>query len=108
MSHAQKPIVSSGNVFADLGVPNPEAELTKARLAEVVRRLIEANNLTQKEAAARMGTGQPKVSAIMGGKLTGFTADRLLEFIQRLECDVEITITQGQKRRGKVSVTCSV
>ena len=106
MDQSEEPILSSGNVFADLGLDNAEEKLTKAQLGRAIRCLIREGNMTQEEAARRMGTTQPKVCAIMGGKMVGFTADRLLEYIKRLDYDVDITISKStqEQSRGKVRV----
>jgi len=67
----------SANVFADLGLPNPDEALAKAGLAQAIAETIERRGLTQEEAARIMGLDQPKVSAIVRGRLTGFAQDRL-------------------------------
>ena len=84
--------MGSGNVFADLGVKNAQEALDKSRLARSIRRQIQARGLTQAQAAKLMGTTQPKVSAILGGKLREFTLDRLIRFNRALQCQVEIVI----------------
>ncbi|HEX6371717.1 MAG TPA: helix-turn-helix transcriptional regulator [Longimicrobium sp.] len=82
----------SGNVFADLGLPEPEGALAKARLAQAIAETIDRRGLTQEEAAKIMGLDQPKVSAIVRGRLAGFTQDRLTRCVLALGNDVEITI----------------
>jgi predicted XRE-type DNA-binding protein len=59
----------SGNVFADLGLPEPEEELTKRQFASHIRQATERQHLTQIAAAGLMGIGQPEVSAILDGRL---------------------------------------
>jgi predicted XRE-type DNA-binding protein len=81
-----------GNVFADLGLPNPEEALAKAGLAQAIAETIDRQGLTQDEAARIMGLDQPKVSAIVRGRLSGFTQDRLTRCVLALGNDVEITI----------------
>ena len=83
---------SSGNVFADLGLPEPEEELAKAQLASHIRRTIERRHLSQTAAAALMGIDQPKVSALMNGRIDNFSSERLMRLPIRLGQDVEITI----------------
>ena len=73
--------VSSGNVFADLGVPNPEEALAKAELAHKIIVLIRERGLTQVQAAKLLGIDQPKVSALIRGRLTGFSLERLMRFL---------------------------
>jgi len=83
---------SSGNVFEDLGFPDPEMRLAKARLAQHIARLIKAQGLTQQQAADGLGVDQPKVSAILRGRLGDFAPERLIRFIVRLNQDVVISI----------------
>jgi predicted XRE-type DNA-binding protein len=74
----------SGNVFADLGIPNPELALAKAGLVQRIRELISARKLTQSEAAEILGIDQPKVSALVRGRVEGYTLDRLFRFLNAL------------------------
>lgn len=83
---------SSGNVFADLGFAEPEEELTKAELASQLRQVIQRRRLTQVAAAALMGIDQPKVSALLNGRLANFSTDRLLRLLTSLGQDVEIVV----------------
>ena len=97
---------SSGNVFADLGVPEPEEELAKAQLASRIREVIRRSRLTQAAAAALMGVDQPKVSAVLNGRLANFSSGRLLRFLTRLGQDVEIVVKAKPRRRplGRIRV----
>ena len=110
MEDNTSPVLVSSNIFADLNVPNAEEELEKAQLGSAIRSIVQANGWTQEEAAKQMGTSQPKVSQIIGGKLSGFTADRLLKYVRALECDVEIRITRkpANREHGSVTVVCTV
>ena len=92
-----KPI--AGNIFADLGCAKPEEELAKAQLASRVRQIIERRHLTQAAAAALMGIDQPKVSALLNGRLANFSSGRLMRFLTALGQDVEIVVKT--KRRGR-------
>jgi predicted XRE-type DNA-binding protein len=80
-------IISSGNVFADLGLPNPEEALAKAELAQKIIVLIRKRGLTQIQAAKVLGVDQPKVSALTRGQLSGFSLERLMRFLLRLGQD---------------------
>jgi len=84
--------ISSGNVFADLGVPHPEEALAKAQLARAICLLIEKEGLTQKAIAMRLGIDQPKVSALVRGRLADFSTDRLLRFLLSLGYNVKINV----------------
>ena len=72
---------SSGNVFADLGLPNSDEMLVKAELVSKIGEIIETRNLTQMDAAEILGIDQPKVSALIRGKLAGFSTERLFRFL---------------------------
>lgn len=83
----------SGNVFADLGLPDPEEHMLKAQLAVQIRRFIEEKGWTQTEAAQAVGLDQPKVSNLLRGRLAGFSVDRLLSVLNRLGHNVEVRIS---------------
>ena len=82
----------SGNVFADLGIPDAEAELVKAQLTFQVAKRIKALGLTQTAAANRLGISQPDVSRLMKCRPTGFSTDRLLALLTALDIDVDIVL----------------
>lgn len=83
---------SSGNVFADLGLANSEELLIKAELARQITKMIVQQQITQVEAAEILGVDQPKVSALVKGKLSGFSIERLFRFLNAFDCDVEIVV----------------
>jgi predicted XRE-type DNA-binding protein len=91
---------SSGNVFADLGVPDAGIALAKANLAHRICAVIGERKLSQTRAAAVLGVTQPKVSDLVRGKLDGFTVDRLLKFLNRLDQDVEIAVRPASGAKG--------
>jgi predicted XRE-type DNA-binding protein len=91
--------LSSGNVFADLGLDAPEEALAKAELTVKISQIIEAKGLTQAAAAKVLGIDQPKVSALLCGKLTGFSTERLIRFLNALGRDVDIVV-KNRPRRG--------
>ena len=97
---------SSGNVFADLDLPDPEDELARAALAREIGAVLRTRGLTQKAAAAAMGIDQPKVSAILTGRLGGFSLERLAHFLTLLGKDVEIVVREKPASRpaGRLSV----
>jgi len=93
--------VSSGNVFADLGLPNAEELGTKVRLAASLNAILARRKMTQAEAARVLGVNQPKVSALKGYKLEGFSVERLMHFVTALEHDVVIEIRpRAEKKKG--------
>lgn len=83
---------SSGNLFADLGRPDAEEALVRVRLAQQIAETIERLGINQTEAAAIMGLDQPKVSALVRGRLSGFSTDRLLRCVTLLGQDVDIIV----------------
>jgi predicted XRE-type DNA-binding protein len=93
--------VSSGNVFADLGLPRPEEALAKAELAHKISGIIRARRLTQARAAEILGVDQPKISALVRGRLSGFSIERLLRFLMLLGHDVEITVKSRPRSRSQ-------
>jgi predicted XRE-type DNA-binding protein len=98
---------SSGNIFADLGLPHPERELLKAKLTLEIYRLIRKRNLTQAEAGRILGIKQPHVSALMRNRAGSFSVERLMDFLTALGQDVEISVKPARERRGEVYVVAS-
>ena len=94
-------IESSGNVFADLGFPDADEMLAKAELAIKVADIVRQRHLTQVQAAAILGVDQPKVSALIRGRLSGFSIERLLRFLLLLGTDVAITIKPRTRSRAR-------
>ena len=91
----------SGNVFADLQVPDSNEALAKAEIAVQIASAIERRGLTQVAAAAKLGVDQADVSDLVRGKLSGFSTDRLIRFLNALGQDVDIVIyTNAHARRG--------
>jgi predicted XRE-type DNA-binding protein len=101
IARAQK---SSGNIFADLGIPHPEQELLKAKLTLQIYRLIRSRNLTQAEAGKILGIKQPHVSTLLRNRSGAFSVERLMDFLTALGQDVEISVRPALKRHGEVSV----
>jgi predicted XRE-type DNA-binding protein len=89
----------SGNVFADLGLPNPEQELLKARLTMQIYRIVKERGLTQAQAGEILGIRQPHVSALMRNRAGNFSVGRLMEFLTTLGQDVKIMV-KPTRRRG--------
>ncbi len=90
--------VGSGNVFADLDLPNPEEALAKAQLAWEIAKIIKKRKLTQKRVAAILKIAQPKVSLLLRGYLKSFSMERLFRFLNDLGQDIYIRITPSSHR----------
>jgi predicted XRE-type DNA-binding protein len=105
LAHSPNRVVEgSGNVFADLGLPNAGQELIKARLTLQIAGIIKERGLTQTEAAAVLGIQQPHVSALMRNRSGQFSVGRLIDFLTALGNDVEIMVKPARKRQGSASV----
>ena len=96
--------LGSGNVFADLELPNAEEELLKTDLAFEIARVIEERSLTAEHAAGLAGLAEPDISAIIHTGLDSFSVERLMDFLTDLGQDVEITVRPTRKEHGRVSV----
>lgn len=99
-----KVTMSSGNVFADIGLPDTEERLAKAQLAHKIADIIQKRHISQAEAARILGTEQPKISAIMNGKLAGFSLERLICFLNVLGSDVQIIVKPKPPRRKSAAL----
>lgn len=106
MSKEDTVIEGSGNVFADLGMPDATAEFVKAQLTFQIGKRIKALGLTQTAAAARLGISQPDVSRLMKHRPTGFSTDRLLSLLTALDIEVDIVLRPATvaARTAKVNI----
>jgi predicted XRE-type DNA-binding protein len=93
---------SSGNVFADLGVRKPNKMLAKAKLANRIYEIISARRLTQAQAAQIMGLDQPKISALVRGRLRGFSMERLFRCLNALTQEVRIVVRPAKQGRRRL------
>src|SRR5215831_9250477 len=82
---------SSGNIFANLGLPNPEQELLKAQLTLQIYTILKNSSMTQIEIAKILSVQQPQVSLLIRNRASNFSIKRLMEFLTALHQDVEIT-----------------
>jgi predicted XRE-type DNA-binding protein len=98
-------IRSSGNVFADLRLPDAAELDTKARLGATVCHIVKRRRLSQADVAALLGINQPKVSALLHFRLEGFSVERLIRFLVALDQDVEILVRhKSQSRPARIAV----
>jgi predicted XRE-type DNA-binding protein len=96
----------SSNFFADLGLPNSEERLAKADLAIRIADAVRTRRLTQTAAAKILKIDQPKISRLLRGQLSGFSTERLMQFLTLLGRDVEIVIkpVPRSRRQGHLRV----
>ena len=92
--------VTEGNIFAALGRKNADELLTRAELLDQVSSLIKKSGLTQHEVAKKLNISQSKVSMLVTGRLSQFSADSLLQYLSILGCEVEIRIKKPRTRTG--------
>ena len=91
---------SSGNVFADLELPDAEKLKIKTGLVVEIMKAMRQHNLTQQEAAKRLGLTQPKVSGMMRGDFSNLSERKLMDCLTRLGYDIEIKIKPASKAIG--------
>lgn len=96
--------VSSGNVFADAGLPNADERLARARIMHRVATLIKDSGLTQREAAALLGVPQPHISLLLRGRMSSFSLERLLHMLTALGNDVTIAYQPARSARGHLHI----
>jgi predicted XRE-type DNA-binding protein len=92
---------SSGNVFADLGLPDAEELKIKSGLAIEITRAVRRMGLTQQEAGRRMGISQAKVSGLMRGDFSNLSEGKLMECLNRLGYDIEINLRPAKNAVGQ-------
>ncbi|MCV0371291.1 helix-turn-helix transcriptional regulator [Filomicrobium sp.] len=97
-------IDSAGNVFADLDLPSSSDDILKVEIARVISNTLQEYKLTQSEAARRIGIDQPKISKIVRGNLKEFSAERLIEYLLALGCDIDVHIKAPKQARGRITI----
>jgi len=100
MTRKVKVEMSSGNIFADLGLPDAEAHFLKAQIVSEIYRLTHERKLTQSQAGERMGVSQPEVSRLFKGNFREYSVDRLMGFLTVFDRDIEIVV-RPHKKAGK-------
>lgn len=94
----------SGNVFADLGLPDAEKLKIKSGLVIEITRAIRKLGLTQEEAGHRMGIPQPKVSAMLRGDFANLSERKLMDCLNRLGYDIEIKVKPTRRPVGHLTL----
>lgn len=97
-------VESSGNIFADLNLPEPEELLAKSALAQQIYDAIRQRGWTQVQAAEALDVPQPTISLIMSAKLSGFSMERLLRMLLRLDRDIEIAVRPKREDQAHVRI----
>jgi predicted XRE-type DNA-binding protein len=104
----KKPYVEgSGNIYADMGAHDAEERFAKASLVHQIVDIIHERKLTQVEAAKVLGVDQPKVSALMRGRLADFSMERIFRFMRALGQTVEISVKPSSRRKPTLAVSAT-
>ena len=90
---------SSGNVYRDLGLKNPEEHALKAELVRRIDAALQKKGLSQTAVARLLGIAQPDVSKMLTGHFRQFSVERLMRFLVALGHDVEISVRPVPARR---------
>lgn len=96
--------LSSGNVFADAGLPDADERLARARIMRRVVAIIKDRGLTQREAAALLGVPQPHLSLLLRGRMSSFSLERLLHMLTALGTDVTISYHDSASSTGRLTI----
>lgn len=99
--------IGSNNVFADLDMPDAEEKLVKVELAFKINQILKSKKLKQADAAEILEADQSKISLLNRGRLSSFSIERLVRYLNLLNQDVEIVIKKAKKRshQGELRVT---
>ena len=97
MTRKAKITVGSGNIFADLGLPDAATHFLKAQIVSEIYRLTKERKLTQVQAGKRLGISQPEVSRMFKGHFREYSIERLMEFLTTFDRDVEILVKPHRK-----------
>ncbi len=92
--------IGSGNVFADLGLPNPEERQLKAHLSIEIEQAIKRRRLSLKCASERLDMEEQTLSDVLHGRLADFSIDQLIQYLNKLGRDVEFSISVRERQSG--------
>ena len=99
---------SSGNVFKDLGLPDPDERLAKAKLAYKINRLIADRGITQKEAADFLQLSRSKMTDLRNGRLNSFTIDNLFSLLGKLDHHIEIRVRPKSTQETQATINVAL
>ena len=97
-------LIGSGNVFKDLGLPNPDERLAKAKLAWKINHSVAEKGMTQKEAADFLGIGRSKMTELRNGRLKGFTIDVLFSLLGKLDHHIDIRVSPKEDFKAEDTI----
>lgn len=97
---------SCGDVFADLGIQMSQEDMLKIEITRAIAAQLRKRNLTQVEAAKIVGTDQAKISALLRGRLTGFSVNRLFDYLLLLNVNIDVRLSGTENAdRGRLKVS---
>lgn len=107
MTRRTKIEVGSGNIFADLNLPDAGSHFLKAQIVSEIYRLASERKLTQAQVGKRIGVSQPEVSRMFKGHFREYSIERLMEFLTAFDRDVEIVVKPHKKtgKGGRITFT---
>lgn len=108
MSEELEQSIGSGNVFEDLGLPDSDELMAKAKLTAQISSIIQHRHLTQDAVARLLRISQPRVSDLMRGRLEKFSLVKLLQFLVALDRDVEIVVRKKPRSRKRAHLSVAV
>ena len=105
MTKRVKMVRGSGNVFRDLGFPAEEARnlLLRSQIMICIEQFVERSGLTQARVAARLGLTQPRLNALLRGKIDQFSLDALVNTATRAGLHVELRVTSAKRASGRAA-----
>lgn len=104
METSEEVTISVGSAFHALGLPDADDLMLRAELLRKIADIIKERELTQSRAGELMNMDQPRVSALLRGKITKFSTDRLLRALSDLGQDVELRISPAREGKGRLHV----
>ncbi len=108
IDEAQEYTVSSGNVFADAGLPDADERLVRAKIMRHVVTRLPARGLSQREEATLLGIPQPHISLLLRGRMSSFSLERLLHMLTALGSDVTISYRPSISVTGRLAITADI
>ena len=97
MEEESEIFIGCGNVFADMGLPNPEERQLKAYLIMEIEQAISSERLTKKQAGQKLGLSQPDLAELLEGALAEYSINQLIQYLNCLGRDVELSATVRQR-----------
>jgi predicted XRE-type DNA-binding protein len=92
--------IGSGNVFAELGLPDANKLQIKSGLVIEITKAVRKLGLTKEEAARHMGITQPKVPGMLRGDFANLSERKLMDCLNRPGYDIEIKVKPATEPLG--------